>query len=318
MKAALGVMLVVLTQACTLFTVPVPEPPVDLELSDSISIGDRPFGVAVTPGGTALVTQLDGSSVTRFTLSPPASNGLVVVGSVPTGIAVNPAGTHALVTNQADFTIGVIDVATGQQIKTIDGTSNTFRAAFNSTGTHAFVTQAHAAMLKIDMATQAIVDSVSTIQLANGVAIVGDTLAILASTAGLIAYIDIRTMTETKRIPATGFVSYQDVVVSGSEFFVASESHPRIEVRALITGAPIDTIEVSGGVFGMTRRPNSAQLWATHPGGFFEPGSISVIDVTTRQVLDTIRVNVPRRIAFNGNGTIGVVASESGWVYFLR
>jgi YVTN family beta-propeller protein len=283
---------------------------------DSVLIGLRPYGVAVTRDGDVLVTQLDGQSVTQLSICSVEVTGTVAVGLVPTGIAVNPAGTVALVTNQHDFTVGFVDVSSGTQTKVVNGTSNTFRAIFTSNGGRAFVTQAHGPVLVIDMAQQAIVGTIPTISLANGVALLGDTLLILSSTGGEIAYLDTRTLTEQRRF----FVGkqLQDVVVSrsGAEFYVASEFPAGIEVRSVATGALTATIPVSSGTFGLAMTPDGGHLWAAHTS-FFTSGSVSVIDLATRTVVRTIPVPAPRRIAFHGDGT-AVVSDESGWVYFIR
>jgi DNA-binding beta-propeller fold protein YncE len=285
-------------------------------VKDSVQLGLRPYGVTVA--ACALVTQLDGESVTRIQLAPLSIIDTVSVGAVPTGIASNAAGSTALVTNQHDFTVGIIDIASGTQTKTLSAISNTFRAIFNSTGTRAYVTQSSGPVLAIDMAQQAIVGSVASVSLANGVALSGDTLLIVTSTNGQIAYIDTRTLTETKRITGGGI--FQDVAVSnnGTEFYVAVENGPSIEVRSVATGALISTISVGGGTFGLAVSPDGAQLWATIPQLAFGNGRVSVIDLATRAVVRTIPALVPRRVGFDRGGTTAVVSDEAGWVYFIR
>jgi DNA-binding beta-propeller fold protein YncE len=284
------------------------------EHADSVFLGLRPYGVAVTQSDIALVTQLDGARVSRARLIPPALTGAVAVGDVPTGIAIDPAGTTALVTNQHDFTVGIVDVASGTQVKTLSAASNTFRAIINSTGNKAYVTQASGVILGIDMQTRTIIGTVASVAMANGIALSGDTLLIVTSVAGQIAYIDTRTLTETKRIASSG--TLQDVVLSpgGNEFYVAIESGPAIEVRSVATGALTGAIFVGVGTFGLAMTPDGSQLWATSPGS----GLVKAIDLSTRQVVGTMPAFMPRRVAFNRLGTVAVVSDESGWVYFIQ
>ena len=281
-----------------------------LFLRDTIVIGFRPYGVAVA-GSTALVTQLDAGEVQRFTL-PARTPRRIAVGDVPTGIAIDASGTRAVVTNQHDDNVGIIDVATGTQTAVVPAGATTFRALFSPTGQRAYVTSSAGSLFALDMTTGTFVDTATTVAAANGLALAGDTLLVVTSMFGGIAYVDARTLVETRRIEGTG--TYQDVVLrqGTNRFYVAVESRPVIEIRALDSGAIVDSIIMTQGTFGLTRRPKSNELWAT------QGNRLSVIDLPTGAVVRTLLIDDPRRIAFDADGNHGVVTSQSGSVYFLR
>ena len=285
-----------------------------LHLRDTINIGFRPYGVAMA-GNTALVTQLD-AGIQLFQL-PSKTSTSMSVGNVPTGIAVNASGTRALVTIQHDNDVGIIDVGSATEVRRLDLGATTFRAVFSSDGSRGYVTNSSGSVFAVNVPSGTLIDTAAIVTAANGIALVGDTLLILTSMGGSISYVDVRTFTETKRISGSGV--YQDVVVrpTVNRFYVAVESRPVIEIRALDTGEIVDSIMVGRVTFGLTRRPGSGELWAAHPG-LFGPGSISIIDLSSREVTRTIPLSDPRRIAFDAQGNQGIVSDQSGSVYFLR
>ena len=293
--------------------------PTAFDVRDSIFVGSRPYGAAISSDGLAFITQLDAAAVVSVRPGLTSTSGApIAVGTVPTSVAVSPAGDVALVTNQYEFTVGFINLGSRQQVGTVPARSNTFRVAFNATGSRAYVTQSEGPVLVLDVAARTRIDTIPTIAAPNGLAIVGDTLAIVTSTNGQIAYLDLRSRLEIKRFQ-TG-ATHQDVVVSadGTEFYVANEWGNDIEVRSLVTGAVIGTIPVGRGTFGLALTPDGRRLWATHPGDFFTEGGLSETDPAKRVLLRTFAMTDPRRIAFSPTRTFGVVSDQSGWVYFLR
>ena len=79
-----------------------------------VLIGLRPYGVAMTQTGLVYASQLDGRSVTRVQVGSTTPSGVVNVGSVPTDVTFDLTGATALVTNQFDLSVGIIDVAIGK------------------------------------------------------------------------------------------------------------------------------------------------------------------------------------------------------------
>src|SRR5438045_3926810 len=55
--------------------------------------GGRPFGIALSASGTALVTRLDGGALARAELSNGAFDRTIAVGATPSDVAFNSTGT---------------------------------------------------------------------------------------------------------------------------------------------------------------------------------------------------------------------------------
>ena len=83
-------------------------------VGSAITVGDLPFGIAITPDGTkAYVVNFNADTVSVIDTATNAVVGSpITVGDVPRGIAITPDGTKAYVTNQFDDTVSVIDTAT--------------------------------------------------------------------------------------------------------------------------------------------------------------------------------------------------------------
>src|SRR2546423_14046494 len=81
--------------------------------------GGRPFAIALSGSGTALVTLLDRGNLVRAELSNGAFDRTIAVGATPSDVAFNSTGTRAYVTNQFSGSISIVDVAANTTIGTI-------------------------------------------------------------------------------------------------------------------------------------------------------------------------------------------------------
>src|SRR5256714_8175323 len=84
-----------------------------------VSGGGRPFAIALSASGTALVTLLDRGNLVRAELSNGAFDRTIAVGATPSDVAFNSTGTRAYVTNQFGGSISIVDVAANKAIGTI-------------------------------------------------------------------------------------------------------------------------------------------------------------------------------------------------------
>ena len=92
-----------------------------------ITVGDVPFGIAITPDGTkAYVTnQFDDTVSVINTATNAVVGSPIPVGAEPSGVAISPDGAFAYVTNNneerktLDDTVSVIDTATNAVSATI-------------------------------------------------------------------------------------------------------------------------------------------------------------------------------------------------------
>ena len=284
---------------------------------ERLLLGARPYGVAVGDN-FALVTQLDGGTVTRFSLFPFAVTNTISTGtlaSVPTGISINRTGTRALVANQWDPSVGIIDLATNQQTSKITATSTTFRTAFSADGTRGYATLSGGAMMVIDPAAGTSVITVPIVPAGNGIAFGrGDSLVYLSSMYGNISVVSTKTNTVVSTLQLMG--TLQDIIASpdGNSLFVASESSSSIAIVSTASGTVTGTIPLGGPAFGMALSPDGKQVWVTQTAG-----SVVVIDVATRAVVKTIVLGgVPRRVAFDRFGDVAIVSDEAGSVVLIH
>jgi YVTN family beta-propeller protein len=81
-------------------------------VSATITVGDGPEGVAITPDGTkAYVTNCDDDTVSVIDTATNSVVGSPIrVGDGPEGVAITPDGTKAYVTNCDDDTVSVIKI----------------------------------------------------------------------------------------------------------------------------------------------------------------------------------------------------------------
>jgi len=279
-----------------------------------LALDFRPYGVAVTQS-SALVTQLDAGTVTRISLAPFKIVTAIPTGSVPTGISVNRAGTLALVTNQFDPSIGVIDLSSNQQVRRINGTSSTFRTIFSSDGSRGYATLAEGATLVIDPVGGITTARIPVVTAPNGIAFgAGDSLLYVTGMFGGISVLNAKTGAPVTTFQISG--TLQDIVPTpdGTALFLASESNPAIAVVSTSSGTVTGTISLVAPAFGLALTPDRKQLWVTHTSG-----TVTVIDAATRTVLRTISLGGrPRRVAFDRFGRVAIVSDEMGSVVMIR
>jgi DNA-binding beta-propeller fold protein YncE len=281
---------------------------------DRVLIGLRPYGVTVAPNGLVYTSQLDGRSVTRVQVGSTTPSGIVTVGEVPTDVTFDPTGMLALVTNQFDPSVGIIDVASGKQIQVIKGSATMFRVLVAPNGQRAYATESDGKLLVIDLSSRTLVTTVAIPNDANGLAFgAGDSLLYVTSMRGALATVNLKTNTAVRTWSLGGLL--QDVAVSldGGTLYVAHEENGAIDVVNSTTGAVANQIVTGSGVFGLKLALDGKSLYATQPSG-----KILVIDRLTGQISRTFSVGgIPRRIAFDRTTGRVVVSNESGWLDYL-
>src|SRR4029079_15254340 len=144
------------------------------------------------------------------------------------------AGTMALVTNQFDGSVGLIDVQAAQQTRTLNGAGSTLRVIVSSDGTRAYATQSLGQLLAIDLVTGTSLGLIPIPRNSNGLAMgPGDTLVYVSSIGGSITVVNVRQNVVTRTIVVPAFL--QDIVLSpdGSTLYAASETSSRIETISL-------------------------------------------------------------------------------------
>ena len=281
---------------------------------DRVLIGFRPYGVTVAPNGLVYTSQLDGRSVTRVQIGSTTPSGVVSVGETPTDVTFNPTGTLALVTNQFDPSVGIIDVATGKQTAIIGGIATMFRVVVAANGQRAYATESDGRLLVIDLASRTLMTTVPIPNDANGLAFgAGDSLLYVTSMRGAVTTVNLKSNTAVRTWTLGGLL--QDVAVSpdGGTLYIAHEENGAIDIVNSATGAVTNQIMTGSGVFGLKLSLDGKSLYAAQPSG-----KVLVIDRLTGQITRTFSVGgIPRRIAFDKASGRAVVSNENGWLDYL-
>ena len=90
------------------------------EVTQTIPVGDRPRGIAISPDGTeAYVVNAGDNNVSVIDTITKSVVATIAVGREPQGVAFAPDGTTAYVTNIKDDTVSVLNTATRTQTTTI-------------------------------------------------------------------------------------------------------------------------------------------------------------------------------------------------------
>ena len=184
----------------------------------TISIGDHPIGVAITPDGTkAYVANNYGNTVSVINVATGAASTISTgIGNGPDGVAITPDGTKAYVTSFTDSTVSVIAVASDAVIGSPIGIGDSpTGVAITPDGTKAYVANSDGNTVSvINVAT----GSVSTI---SDFAVGLFPTAVAITPDGTKAYVTGASSTKLSVINvATGSVS-DDIIVGGQSKGVA-------------------------------------------------------------------------------------------------
>ncbi len=128
-----------LTSVVSLATNTIP-PPLNT-VTNTITVGSDPWGVAFSPNGAyAYVTNYYSGTVSVINTATNTVTNTITVGSSPVGVAIAPTGAYAYVTNYNSGTVSVINTATNTVTSTITVGSEPIGVAIAPTGAYAYVT----------------------------------------------------------------------------------------------------------------------------------------------------------------------------------
>jgi len=282
-------------------------------------LGSRPFGAAVSANGVVYVTQLDNAKVARADLPGHTFSSSVSVGSVPTSVTFDSAGGTAYVTNQADFNVGVIDVASNTETTTLTppGNSNTAVVRSAPHGKLLWVTTTADSLFGVNETTRTIVYRFGTGGSGNGIAFTSanDSLVYVGVESGTVEEINFKADTVLRTFAVGGHPQGIAVSPDGAELYIADENSDSLHIWSLASGARVADVGLDGTAFDLELTPDGTQLWV----GVIGAGEVQVVNRVTRTIARTYAVGgTPRRIALTADGVTAVVANEGGWVHFLR
>jgi len=253
--------------------------------------------------------------VARVDLSGPTVLSSFRVGNRPDDIIFNASGSRAYVTNLNDQTVGVIQTATSTQTATYTVVAHPIRLLLGPGEGMLYVTLDNGTVAVLDATTGALATTLAVGGTPNGIALSPDAARVYVSTyaPGGVAEINTASNAVIRTIAAAG--TPQDLVVSrdGSTLYMANEGG-WLEVRTIATGALTDSIPVPGA-FGLALTPDEAAIWVTQTAS----GAVAIIDRATRKLTRTVyTLGAPRHLAFPPDGSVALVANESGYVQLIR
>ena len=279
-------------------------------------VNDRPYGIAVSNAGLVLASRLDADQLSQLSLSNQTQQRTIAVGAVPTDVALSPQGDVAYVANQFSHGVGVVEVASGQQVAEIPVTGDPFRVLVSADGMTVYATSNADKVFVINATTRSVARSIAVGLDPNGLALSpgGEFLYVSGQTDGTLAKVNPITGQVVATVTVCG--SPQEVVMSpaGDEVYVACLGGG-LEVRRASDLGGITTIAAASEGFGMAMSPDGAQLYVTQT----LLGTIAVIGRVSRSLVTLIEVGGnPRRVRFSKIGETAVVADENGAVVFIR
>jgi YVTN family beta-propeller protein len=244
-------------------------------------------------------------------------DGFITTGLNPINLAFSPNGATAYVTNLLSNNVGVIDVASAQQVATIStGFAEPFVVRVSPDGERLFIATNGTTVLIVDTATLQIVGSVEVGWAPNAFAVHPDgrIMYVSAFEGGTVSEIDMFTGIVLRTFPVGG--TPQDMAVNrkGSRLYVGNEQGYLNEID-LLTGLELPRIPLAGGAFGIGVTPDDGEAYVSVPAA----GVVQVFSLQTRKLTRTINVGGnPRRIAFSQRGHIGAIANLAGFLTFVR
>jgi len=276
------------------------------------------YGIAVREDGFTYFTEAYNAGVGITSTQTKTLDGFIPTGQAPTGVDFSPDGNTAYVTNQLSGNVGVINVASAQQVTTIPipNGADPYVVRVSPDGTRLFISTNGTTVYIVDTKTLQFIASVQVGFAPNAFAVHPDGRLIYVSAAfgGTVTEVDMFTGSVLRTFTVGGVPQDMAVTRNGQFLYVANEAGHLDEIT-LLTGQVTATIPLAGGAFGIGVTPDDAQAYVGIP----DRGLVQIFNLQSHQLAQTLAVGGnPRRIAFSQVGHIGAVANLNGYVTFVR
>jgi len=286
-------------------------------LASRLRIAGYPFDVAIAPDGTAWLTRLHAAVLERLQLQPLASTGVIRVGVAPTRVILAPSGERAWVTNQFTKDVAVVDLACRRRTGSIAMEGDPLGAVLSPDSRTLYVTTNLDRLSVCALSDNGgrIVRSTPVPQACTELAIhpTGNRLYVPTWKAGNILELDARSLLVTRRYEVGGQPLGVALSTDGLRLYCGNEDG-WIDLVHLPTGKIVrrafDTpvVEVA-----LTRDQNVVYA------SLRTAGRITMVDAHSLACVGTLETGgLPRHIAFDGLGSVAIVANEAGWVDLVR
>jgi hypothetical protein len=286
-------------------------------LASRLAIGGYPFDVAIAPDGAAWLTRVHAAVLERLQLQPLASTGVIRVGIAPTRVILAPAGERAWVTNQFTKDVAVVDLAWRRRTGCIAMEGDPLGAALSPDSRVLYVSTNLDRLCACALTDNGgrIVRSTALPQACTELAVhpAGHRVFVPTWKAGCILELDARSLSLIHRYEVGGRPLGVAVSSDGLRLYCGNE-HGWLDLVHLPTGkivrrtfaTPVDEVALT---------PDQAVVYASLRAA----GRIAMVDAHTLVTVGTLETGgLPRHIAFDGLGSVAIVANESGWVDLVR
>jgi YVTN family beta-propeller protein len=273
-------------------------------VSAAVTVGAKPFGVAVNSAGTKVyVVNYGAGTVSVIDTSSNTVSATVTVGANPYGVAVNPAGTKVYVANSGAGTVSVIDTSSNTVSATVTVGANPRAVAVNPAGTKVYVANNGAETVSvIDTSSNTVSATVTVGANPYGVAVnpAGTKVYVANNGAGTVSVID--TSSNTVSAPVTVGANPFGVAVNpaGTKVYVTNYGAGTVSVIDTSSNTVSAPVTVGANPFGVAVNPAGTKVYVTNNGA----GTVSVIDTSSNTVSATVTVGAnPLGVAVNPAGT---------------
>jgi YVTN family beta-propeller protein len=278
---------------------------------DSVPVPGRAYGVAISRSGRTYVTLLDASSVVQDAVLPvDGFTAPIPVGILPPHVVFNPAGDRAYTANQGGNSLSVISVASGAEIATVPLGNPGFNLITSADGRTVFVSVSTGQVYRVDVASNAIIDSIILGPAVNGFARnpKRDVIYISSRDGQNVSEVDVATDAVLRTFTTGGRPQRLAVSPDGKELLVANEDHG-LEIWSLAGGTRDTALAMPA--YGLGLSPDGVKAYVTDPGA----GRIRIVDRLSRSVDTVLAVGgVPRNVAFDRAGHTAVITNEADFV----
>lgn len=278
----------------------------------NISLGDRPYSVATSPQGTLYAVRVDAAEFTRVNLPDTTINSTFAMASPAYDLAFLPDGETAYMSNTPGNFVSVVGRANNNVQRTISGLGEPYRIRASPTGSHVYLTTSGGKLHRLTVGS----DVVTTITLAgalNGLAIDSFGSKLYATNYdGNLFEVDLSTFTLSRTLRLGGFPQGIAIAPDGRTLYIANEN-AGLHVVDVANLTLTSTVGLTGA-FDVLVTLDGEELYVTRPGA----SVVSVLRVADLTVLREISGGTPRRMALNTDGSILVIANESGYLTVVK
>ena len=260
---------------------------------DTVPVGTKPLGVAVTPDGTKIyVANVDYGDSGTVSVIDTATNEVTATVPVgykysPCGIAVTPDGTKVYVTNRDINCVSVIDTATNTVTAMVPAGINPLGVAVIPDGTKVYVTNRYSSNVSvIDTGTNTVTSTVKVGLGPCGITVnpAGTKLYVTNCESNTISVIDTGSNTVTASLTVGKWPMGTAVSPDGTKVYVANEGSNSVSVIDTATNTVIATVNVGASPYGVAVSPDGTKVYVANS----KSDTASVIDTATNKVTATV------------------------------